>query len=63
MKTSVIEAHDMLSVSSVDEVEKRIGEVPGVHSVTSPSRRRTAPRPGASRPSLAADGGLRQRAT
>jgi copper chaperone CopZ len=34
MKTSVIEAHDMLSVWSVDEVEKRIGEVPGVESVT-----------------------------
>ncbi len=34
MKTSVIEVHDMLSVLSVDEVEKRIGEVPGVGSVT-----------------------------
>ena len=34
MKTSVIEVHDMLSVLSVDEVEKRIGEVPGVESVT-----------------------------
>ena len=34
MKTSAIEVHDMLSVFSVDEVEKRIGEVPGVHSVT-----------------------------
>lgn len=34
MKTSVIEIHDMLSVLSVDEVEKRIGEVPGVGSVT-----------------------------
>jgi len=34
MKTSVIEVHDMLSVWSVDEVEKRIGEVPGVQSVT-----------------------------
>ena len=34
MKTSVIEAHDMLSVLSVDEVEKRIGEVPSVESVT-----------------------------
>ena len=34
MKTSVIEVHDMLSVLSVDEVEKRIGEVPGVDSVT-----------------------------
>ena len=34
MKTSVIEVHDMLSVFSVNEVEKRIGEVPGVESVT-----------------------------
>ena len=34
MKTSVMEVHDMLSVFSVDEVEKRIGEVPGVKSVT-----------------------------
>lgn len=34
MKTSVLEVHDMLSVFSVDEVEKRIGEVPGVQSVT-----------------------------
>ena len=34
MKTSVIEVHVMLSVWSVDEVEKRIGEVPGVESVT-----------------------------
>jgi P-type Cu2+ transporter len=34
MKTSVIEVQDMLSVLSVDEVEKRIGEVPGVDSVT-----------------------------
>ena len=34
MKTSVIEVHDMLSVLSVDEVENRIGEVPGVESVT-----------------------------
>jgi copper chaperone CopZ len=34
MKTSVIEVHDMLSVLSVDEVEKRIGEVPGVASAT-----------------------------
>ena len=34
MKTSTIEVHDMLSVFSVDEVEKRIGEVPGVRSVT-----------------------------
>jgi copper chaperone CopZ len=34
MKTSVIEVRDMLSVLGVDEVEKRIGEVPGVQSVT-----------------------------
>jgi Cu2+-exporting ATPase len=34
MKTSVIEVHAMLSVLSVDEVEKRIGEVLGVESVT-----------------------------
>src|ERR1035437_699571 len=34
MKTSVIEVHDMLSVFGVDEVEKRIGAVPGVESVT-----------------------------
>jgi copper chaperone CopZ len=34
MKTSVIEVHDMLSVLSVDQVEKRIGAVPGVESVT-----------------------------
>ncbi|MDO8502007.1 MAG: heavy-metal-associated domain-containing protein [Gemmatimonadaceae bacterium] len=34
MKTSVIEVHDMLSVLSVDEVEKRLGEVPGVESAT-----------------------------
>ncbi len=34
MKTSVIEVHDMLSVLSVDELEKRIGEVPGVGSAT-----------------------------
>lgn len=34
MKTSVIEVHDMLSVFSVEEVEKRIGDVPGVESVT-----------------------------
>ncbi len=34
MKTSVIEVRDMLSVLSVDEAEKRIGEVPGVGSVT-----------------------------
>ena len=34
MKTSVIEVHDMLSVLTVDEVEKRIGEVPGIESAT-----------------------------
>ena len=34
MKTSVFEVRDMLSVWSLDEVEKRIGEVPGVESVT-----------------------------
>ena len=34
MKTSVIEVHDLLSVLTVDEVEKRIGEVPGVKSAT-----------------------------
>jgi len=34
MKTSVIEVRAMLSVLSVNEVEKRIGEVPGVESVT-----------------------------
>jgi Cu2+-exporting ATPase len=34
MKTSVIEIRDMLSVLSVTGVEKRIGEVPGVESVT-----------------------------
>ena len=34
MKTSVIEVRDMLSVLSVQGVEKRIGEVPGVDSVT-----------------------------
>ena len=34
MKTSVLEVHDMLSVLSVHEVEKRIGAVPGVDSVT-----------------------------
>ena len=34
MKTSVLEVHDMLSVLSVDDVERRIGEVPGVDSVT-----------------------------
>ena len=34
MKTSVIEVHDMLSVLTVDEVEKRICRVPGVESAT-----------------------------
>ena len=34
MKTSVIEVHDMLSVLSVVGVEKIIGKVPGVESVT-----------------------------
>ena len=34
MKTSVIEVRGMLSVLSVDEVERRTGEVPGVESVT-----------------------------
>jgi Cu2+-exporting ATPase len=34
MKTSVMEVRDMLSVLSASGVEKRIGEVPGVESVT-----------------------------
>ena len=34
MKTSIIEVHDMLAVLTVDEVEKRICEVPGVESAT-----------------------------
>ena len=34
MKTSVIEVRDMLSVLSLQGVEKQIGEVPGVESVT-----------------------------
>jgi Cu2+-exporting ATPase len=34
MKTSIIEVTDMLSVLTVDEVEKRIGKVPGVASAT-----------------------------
>jgi len=34
MKTSVIEVHGMLSVFSVDEVERRIRDVPGVESAT-----------------------------
>ena len=34
MRTSIIEVRDMLSVLAVDEVEKRIGGVPGVESAT-----------------------------
>ena len=34
MKTSTIEIRDMLSVLTVDEVEVRFGEVPGVESAT-----------------------------
>ena len=34
MKTSIINVHEMLSVWNVEEVEKHIGEVPGVESVT-----------------------------
>ena len=34
MKTSVIEVRDMLSVLAVDEVEKRVRDVPGVESAT-----------------------------
>ena len=34
MKTSVIEVRDMLSVLSVQGVEERIGDVPGVQSAT-----------------------------
>ncbi len=34
MKISTINVHEMLSVLSIEEVEKRIGEVPGVESVT-----------------------------
>lgn len=34
MKTSIIEVSDMLSVLTVEEVEKRFGEVPGVGSAT-----------------------------
>ncbi len=34
MKTSVIEVRDMLSVLSVLGVERRVGDVPGVDSVT-----------------------------
>jgi P-type Cu2+ transporter len=34
MKTSIIEVHDMLAVLTVEEVEERVGEVPGVESAT-----------------------------
>ena len=34
MKTSVIEVRDMLSALGADEVETRIGKVPGVESAT-----------------------------
>lgn len=34
MKTSVIEVHDLLSVLTVEDMEKRIREVPGVESAT-----------------------------
>jgi Cu2+-exporting ATPase len=34
MKTSVIEVRDMLSVLGVEDLEKRIGEVPGIASAT-----------------------------
>ena len=34
MKTSVIDVHDMLSVLAVDDVERRMREVPGVQSAT-----------------------------
>jgi len=34
MKTSIIKVTDMLSVLTVDEVEKRFGDVPGVESAT-----------------------------
>lgn len=34
MKTSIIEVTDMLSVLTVDEVEKRFGDVSGVESAT-----------------------------
>ena len=34
MRTSVIEVRDLLSVLTVEEVEKRIRNVPGVASVT-----------------------------
>lgn len=34
MKTSIIEVHDMLAVLTVEEVEERMREVPGVESAT-----------------------------
>lgn len=34
MKTSVIEVRGLLSALGVDEVEERLGEVPGIASVT-----------------------------
>ena len=34
MKTSIIEMRDLLAVLTVDEVEKRFGDVPGVASAT-----------------------------
>ncbi len=34
MQTGIIEVRDMLSVLGIEEVEKRIGEVPGVEIVT-----------------------------
>lgn len=34
MKTSIIDIPEMLSVLTVDEVEKRFGEMPGVESAT-----------------------------
>lgn len=34
MKTSIIDVPDLLSVLTVDDVEKRFGEVPGVESAT-----------------------------
>ncbi len=34
MKTCVIEVHDMLTILNVLDVERRIGKVPGVESVT-----------------------------
>jgi hypothetical protein len=35
MKTSVFEMRDMLAVLTVDELGKRLGEVPGVERVLS----------------------------